>query len=461
MLRIVALFLMLAASALAAGPVYVVLWFDTEDYIQPASDDAALRIARDLSALGVRGVFKVVGEKARVLEQRKRQDVIRALAKHEIGYHTDFHSVPPTPAVYLADLGWLEGTQEFLRRERAGAADVRRIFGPSLSCYGQPGSSWAPQTLPALREMGIRVYLDEGSQVGLDSQPFWYGGLLHVFNMGRFTLRASLDNPDELPKTLERFDELASELSARGGGVISVYYHPCEFSTTEFWDGVNFSRGAGPVRSLWKPPQKRAPEESERRYGILRSYVQHALKNPAVRFVGARDLLELYTRPLPHVERSRIAQHMAERQTFLVTDPGALSAADMLQILLGMEPGIVDGPASRIATTVSAASVPRAAFENAKRDAVGFIRAHKRLPAAVWIGSAKLSVGDFAATLAADEGRSPEVEIHKANLEFEKYVATEARRSFGWVIHPAGFDGSALLEMGRLEAWTLKPARLK
>lgn len=38
----------------AAGPVYVLLWFDTEDYIDPAADDAALRIAEDLSSLGVR-----------------------------------------------------------------------------------------------------------------------------------------------------------------------------------------------------------------------------------------------------------------------------------------------------------------------------------------------------------------------------------------------------------------------
>jgi hypothetical protein len=54
----------------AAGPVYVVLWFDTEDYIEPAADDAVLHLARDLTGLGVRATFKVVGEKARVLAAR-------------------------------------------------------------------------------------------------------------------------------------------------------------------------------------------------------------------------------------------------------------------------------------------------------------------------------------------------------------------------------------------------------
>ena len=65
--------LLLASVAFAQGPVYVTLWFDTEDYIQPAADDAALRIASDLERLGVRATFKVVGEKARVLEQRGRR----------------------------------------------------------------------------------------------------------------------------------------------------------------------------------------------------------------------------------------------------------------------------------------------------------------------------------------------------------------------------------------------------
>ena len=81
MSRLIALCLLFAVAAFAAGPVYVVLWFDTEDYIEPSADDAALRIASDLRALGVRATFKVVGEKARVLESRGRRDVIRGRSR--------------------------------------------------------------------------------------------------------------------------------------------------------------------------------------------------------------------------------------------------------------------------------------------------------------------------------------------------------------------------------------------
>src|SRR5215204_5647202 len=125
-----------AAEKRDAPRIDVILWFDTEDYLLPADDDASKRLAEMLTARRVRATFKVVGEKARVLEKRGRTDVIEALKKHDIGYHSNYHSVHPTPSEYLADCGLLDGMQEFIRREGGGAADVRRVFGvDTLSCY--------------------------------------------------------------------------------------------------------------------------------------------------------------------------------------------------------------------------------------------------------------------------------------------------------------------------------------
>src|SRR5204863_1038537 len=89
--------------------VNVILWFDTEDYLLPADDDASKRLAEMLSQRGILATFKLVGEKARTLERRGRRDVIAALKKHNIGYHSDFHSVHPAPSEYLADCGLLDG----------------------------------------------------------------------------------------------------------------------------------------------------------------------------------------------------------------------------------------------------------------------------------------------------------------------------------------------------------------
>jgi Polysaccharide deacetylase len=177
-LRIVLLILLLLSTiGLAenggANPVYIVIWFDTEDYILPPSDDAAKRLADFLTAEHVPATFKVVGEKARTLERRGRTDVIAALRKHDIGYHSNTHSQHPTPAEYESVLDWTNGVGEFTRREQSGFDDVQRIFGKTPCCYGQPGSSWAPQSFEALHLWGVRVYLDEGSQVGLSGKPFW------------------------------------------------------------------------------------------------------------------------------------------------------------------------------------------------------------------------------------------------------------------------------------------------
>jgi hypothetical protein len=310
--------------------------------------------------------------------------------------------------------------------------------------------------------MGIPVYLDEGTQVGLENQPFWYGGLLYIFNMGRFSMRAPLDGAAPVENSYERFDRAASELAARGGGVISIYYHPTEFVTSEFWDAVNFAKGADRERADWRRPRRRTEADSERCYGILRAYVAHMKSVPGVRFATAREMLQLYGSPVPLPQnRARIAEHLAAKQTFLLAERESLSSADIMLALLGMDPQIVDGPATRIASTFRGAAIPRPALERAKGDAVSFIAVNHRLPAEVWIGSEKLSIGDFAATLAAYDGTSASAGIHRANLEFEKYFSTDPKGSFSWPIHPEGFSAPELLELGRLQGWTLKPARLR
>jgi hypothetical protein len=443
------------------APVYVTLWFDTEDYVEPSSDDAAKRLADDLDRRGVRATFKIVGEKARVLEQRKRWDVIRSLARHDIGYHAENHSLQPTPSVYLRDLGWHEGAAEFRRREGQGVADIERIFGVTPSCYGQPGSSWGPQSYPALRRLGIPVYLDEGSHVRVNEAPFWFGGLLHVYGMGRFTMRASLQAGDPVEQAFQKFDEIRKELSARGGGLISIYYHPTEFVSTEFWDGVNFPKGETRPREQWKSQPLRTREDSERTYGVLMKFVDHIRKYDDVRFVTARDFLQLYQSPVPKpVNREVAARHMAERQTFLETPDAVHSAADLLQVLLGLEPRFVDGPAERISPGYSQQSVPRYLFEQAKRETVALLRAEHRIPSQVWLGAQSITPDAFAATLAADTGSDP-VPLRKANPEMEKYIATDSTRAFNWAIHPPGFRAPGLHNLARLQAWTLKPARLR
>src|SRR5580765_7179990 len=298
--------LILSTQSAAAEParVDVILWFDTEDYLSFADDDACKRLADMLTERHIRATFKVVGEKARVLERRGRRDVINALKKHDNRYHANFHSVHPTPSEYLADCGLLDGMAEFARREGGGAADVRRILDvKTLSCYGQPGSSWGSQTIAALKDIGVAphgvpCYVDEGTHIGLDEKPFWYAGALVVYHMGGNYTRMDLHDPAAVEPAKKKVSAIAERLRGGGGGLISIYYHPCEWVHKEFWDGVNFRRGANPPREQWKPPPQRPAEETEAAFLRFAEYIDHIRSIPGVRFVTASELPDLYPDPV-------------------------------------------------------------------------------------------------------------------------------------------------------------------
>jgi hypothetical protein len=479
-----------ASPAPSTPPVYVVLWFDTEDYILPQSDDAAKRLAEMLTRLGIKATFKVVGEKARVLERRGRTDVIRALLKHEIGYHANTHSGQPTIAVYLQHAGWDDGRAEFERREGPGVKDIQRIFGVTPTCYGQPGSAWAPQAYPALQRLGLRVYLDEGNHVGINDQPFYYGGMLNIFKMKSTVARMDLGGADHLARAKEKFRKAYDALRAQGGGTISIYYHPCEFIHREFWDGVNFARGKNPPRDQWRLPAMKSAAEIENAFNDFEQYVTFIKAQPGVRYVTANELLGLYadqalSKSFSLSDVRSLARSVQREITFQKLDTVVLSAADVLSLLttaladylekrawpstISLKP--LYGPAHPFIPAAGPArpsTAPWYAFAETVRDVASYARDHGRIPDEVWIGVQSLSPQDYLVTLASvvdslmASGQPPDqVIVRQGTLTAEKYVAEDSPKLWGWVIFPEGFHAPKIMELARLQAWTLKPALLR
>jgi hypothetical protein len=484
----------------ASADVLVILWFDTEDYLLPASDDAAKRVAEILSDRGIRGTFKVVGEKARVLERRGRTDVIAALKQHDIGYHSNLHSVHPTPAEYLADTAWSEGVTEFARREGGGARDVMRVFGvSSLSCYGQPGSSWAPQPFAALRDMGVvtpsgvPAYVDEGTNVGIGEQPFWYDGVLTVYNMGRNATRMELHDAGALEKGRAEFKAVYDRLRSAGGGLISIYYHPAEWVHREFWDAVNFKRGANPPREEWREPPQRTREETEAAFTRFAAYIDFQRSLPGVRHVTAADLAAIYHDRVREQGADlamvrRVASEVARGGALDVLRDeggGAISPADQFAMITaalaqtverGSPPPRVNVPAllgpPEPPPQSRPADVPWRAFRDALVSVADEMRARGHVPPRVFVGATPLAPADFlvaaagvvAGMAAADPGGRvvfPErVALGGGTpIATERFVAEDSPGLFGgWVIHPEGFRAPHIMELARLQAWTLKPA---
>jgi hypothetical protein len=85
------------------------------------------------------------------------------------------------------------------------------------------------------------------------------------------------------------------------------------------------------------------------------------------------------------------------------------------------------------------------------------------MPAQVQVGRNVLSPADFLATIGGAlsgwlEGGMAEAPIVASDFAQARHVADHVE--WGWVIFPPGFNGDRLLELGQLQAWTLKPAPL-
>jgi hypothetical protein len=489
LLLVLAVWLVVAGGLHAAesgARVYVVLWFDTEDYILPASDDAALRLAEFLSGEGVRATFKVVGEKARTLERRKRGDVTAALKKHEIGFHANWHSVQPSPAMYLSHLGWDDGVAEFDRREGPGRADVERVFGTPPTCYGQPGSSWGPQSYGAMKKWGMKVYLDSGRHVDLDGKPCYYAGILNLYKLNH-TLRADLNNPRTLEKAQEAFAMSRKALLAEGGGVVSIFYHPCEFVHKQFWDAVNFNKGANPPREEWKLPPAKTPEETRVSYEVFDEYVRFIKRFPDVRFVTASEAARLYRdRARDHrfgpEDLRAIAKAVGDDVTFQRHKDYTLSASEVLALLndyvagrvAGRSPDRLEvketplGPTGREPLLSAAVTTDASQFGRTSLDVADFLRKEGRVPTAVWLGSTPVPAEAYLRALARvaldllDGKEMPAaVEVKPARLAAARHVADDEAGLWGWIIFPPGFRAPALMRLAKQQAWTLKPAVLE
>ncbi|SDX50486.1 hypothetical protein [Paenibacillus sp. CF384] len=449
--------------------VHVMLWFDTEDYITKESEDALLAVVQMLNKRGVKGIFKIVGEKARKLERNNRLDIIEQLAQHEIGYHTDWHSVHPTVSEYLEHFGFADGAEEFDLRERAGLADVTRITGQTSKCYGQAGYSWAPQTFPVLRKWGIPVYLDVHDQITLDHNPFWYGGLLNLTDMPgimRMELKA-----DGLEEGMALFDRLYDELSIQDQeSFISIYYHPCEFACTGFWDGVNYNQGHNTPPDQWQPAPLRQAGEMERYIEMLGAFIDYTRTKSNVNYITSAVALEMEKsnrNPLHPSDVRAIAAGLSDELNYTVYRDYSLSASEIhalfCRYLLGQEliPELIYGPENETQSdpseAVRVADIKKAISEEYPR-----LLAYKQLPDYFTVAGYRINPVDLTCTLASiiandyrDEDR---IAIVSGVLKSKEHARTDENWGPQWSPFPPDLKVPNLIRLAQLQTWTLKPA---
>jgi acylphosphatase len=288
----------------------------------------------------------------------------------------------------------------------------------------------------------------------------------------------------------EKVTEIAHRLAVEGGGLISIYYHPCEFVHQQFWDGVNFRRGANPPREEWKAPPQLTAEQTEQAFLRFEKYIDH-IKSLGVRFVTASELPAIYadrvrSEGLTETELVGLAKRLTDPKTagvnYQVLEGKAVSPADQLELLSMAMGDLIDGKTVKYPLAARGVLGPDSApgsageggqmiawpaFRDAAMDVRDYLRAHGRVPARVFIGADCVTPADFLGALAFayqfewEHGKLPldGVRLGKGLAVLtERHVAKDPAGLFDWDIHKPGFRPAKILEVARLQAWTLKPA---
>lgn len=467
--------------------VNVFFWFDVEDYVTPESDVALGRLVELFDRHGLKATFKMVAEKVRGLERRGHQDILAKLRAHDIGYHTDYHSKPPSIAEYLLDCDWEEGTAEFMRREQDGLDTLKRAFQRSPSCYGQPGGAWAPQVYPALRQWGMPVYLDAGPWVRLDGRPHRYCDVLDLLGLEALRSIGVSGGGEEVARRQAQVAEWVNRFRPTGGE-ISLYAHECEFATRTFWDAINYSRGTDTPRERWQPAPLLSETEREERYAAMDGFLTFVQSLPDVRIAVASEASLLYRdrakgRSFTPHQIAQVCEPMADGITHQMCDGVWLAPAEVYGLVVALVAARIrngkwpdqvpyrylDGPSPPF-FGASPDSTSTEVSHMALDDLFGvclyedaYLNACGQMPARVQVGSGWLMPADFLATVGSFlchwlDGSTDDAPIVRGRFLQAKYVPDHV--SWDWLVFPSGFSADPLLRMGQLQAWTLKPAPL-
>jgi len=461
---------------------FLVVTFDTEDYITPEAegiDDIPKWLAETMSEEGVTGTFFVIGEKARSLEKRGRRDVIEAMAKHNIGSHTNFGSIHPTVTEKLEKAGWDDGVRLMLEQESAGIDEMARIFGIPVTTLARHGGSYGPQLVAALGNMKAGYQGSPASLPGHD--VVWFCNALN------FSAQyAGFDDSyyrDDLFEPV--FDKLKAEFPEviRTSQVLALFAgHPTKIRAEEFWD-LNFYYGKNAPPNEWVMPRLRPQETMATAQKNFRRMMRWLMGRDDIEITTYRRLMEIYGGQKETTTRDELREIARKTLELKSLAPTAdFSPAEAFAGLAGAIAGFAEdrvwreelatvhplGPLEMPLSEPEVGQVWLADIWALARAAEEHIGRTGALPAALRIGNARIGTGSLLALFGAvyldlDTGSVraaydvPAFEPYPKTNEQEIIAEVEGYKT--WPVHKPDLDMSRIVEFTKLQLWTLKPAR--
>ena len=273
---------------------YGIIGFATEDiFVPPEKDmDGVVKWLADiLYEEGLTGTFHLIGDKVRAWKERGRNDVIKSVARHGLGSHTDRGTFHPHPVEYMADKEWEDGVEEIISREKKGFDAIKQITGKEASHLASHCVCDIAQLIYVLGKWN-KSYLGSMYLPHLNPDPklrgvFWFCGTL-VYSGGIGFPNELYDNSLFNPK----FEQYKTKLNTSGRKMDYICLgggHPMGYKAGIFTDRFWAANGKNLPKERWGEwgmPALRTEQEME----ISRQNFRRAAK-----YVRSVDWLKVTT----------------------------------------------------------------------------------------------------------------------------------------------------------------------
>ncbi len=323
------------ASSGSSRTLDVVVCFDCEDSFSPpelGNDDSIKELATILSEEQLRGTFLFIGDKAELLRDRGRQDVIDSLAPHEVGLHTRSARHPTVPE-YVAKMSWEDAVAETLKHESEGVKIIERVFEKpcaAISGHYEYDSPHLQRVAAILDRPNVYVYPAAPPLFSIS----WYAGALGLpFQDVPSWLATGLglscevrsDRPfrayfggfdDRYPNNrefeahLRRLDEHINACLAEGQPFLTLFlYHPQRLRLMDFVDGYSFANGVNIPRERWGimgNPPRRPPDQTKTALINFRRLARWLRFDPRLNLMTVTEVKRRYGQQPDQIERKEL-----------------------------------------------------------------------------------------------------------------------------------------------------------
>lgn len=480
--------------------------FDVEDIYYPHAcgvDDLAGWTAEIMTEVGLPATLCVMGAKARTMKERGREDVLAAMARHELASH-QVDNTHPTLIERLADKGWDDGLAAAAEYEAQVTRDFQFAYGREPAGMSRHNTQWAPQHVALAGQRGI-PYM--GNVVGVPGteQPCWYAGAICLDcthgdtaaapgelpglygiptngEFGGFDSRYCCDDDFEerLAQMIPHFDECKQR------GVLYMLLfgaHPVKIRARGFMEHYTLAGGKdrtiadlGFLYGLGSRKQEAIAKKNFRRYcETVRDY-------PGLEVLRATEVARRFSTQTADITIDELNSYanavVAAKKVILhrTFSPAELliGLADSLLVAgpSGLLPDAVErlnliGPTEMPTVATEVITLTHSQLLDACRQAANFAREHGRIPGNVHIDNNRIGAGQFiviAAKAFAAQARHDRYAVYDM-IEAPRYPdIAHLTSSRLWRTHGENprYDPDLSIEKlvrhAMLQTWSLKPA---